>query len=117
MTSFTLDVIINDIEQIRKNLNLNYFAILGHSGHAYMALEYGKQHPNYISRVIMLRVSPDLSPESHAKAEKIGKDLPNVKIESLPKEMQFIANYLRMTPRIWYDYAFNAADLWKNGFA
>ena len=36
---YTLDKILSDIEKIRLNLNLTEIVILGHSGHAFMALE------------------------------------------------------------------------------
>lgn len=44
-STLTIDTIIEDIESIRKDLKLDNFVIIGHSGHAYMALEYAKKYP------------------------------------------------------------------------
>src|SRR5882672_4400590 len=39
---FDLDVLIEDFEKVRKHLGLENFIVMGHSGHAFMALEYAK---------------------------------------------------------------------------
>lgn len=39
---YTLDKVLDDIEIARQSLNLEDFIVLGHSGHAFMALEYAK---------------------------------------------------------------------------
>src|SRR5215475_11989715 len=39
---FALDKVIDDIEHARQELGLDRIAVLGHSGHALMALEYAK---------------------------------------------------------------------------
>ena len=129
-STITLETLADDIEAARKSLNLDNFTILGHSGHAYMALEYAKKYPDHVNGVVMLGASPDLSPESHAKAEanwqlnaseerkeafaKSIERMPDAMIGQMPEEKQFIANYLRMTPRIWYDFTFDASTLWES---
>jgi len=128
-STITLETLADDIEAARKSLNLDHFIILGHSGHAYMALEYAKKYPAHVKGVVLLGASPDLSPESHAKAEanwqenaseerkavflKSMERTTDAMIGQLPEEKQFVANYLRMTPRIWYDFTFDASQLWE----
>lgn len=126
---FELEVIIDDIEQIRKALGLERMIVAGHSGHAFMALEYAKKYPEYVSHVVMLGITPSLSGKNNeaihqfwqqfasskrkAVLEKNEKALSDEKLKHLPLDQQFIQQYIRSTPKIWYDYHYNAAKLWE----
>jgi len=44
-SSFELDVLIDDIEATRKKLELEKIAVIGHSGHAFMAFEKSGHTP------------------------------------------------------------------------
>src|SRR5262245_15729226 len=68
--SFKLATLVDDIERARQELGLGRVAVLGHSGHAYMALEYGKKYSAHVSHVIMIGIAPDLSAASQEVAER-----------------------------------------------
>lgn len=125
---YTLDVILDDIEKIRKDLSLSQVIILGHSGHGYMALEYAKKYPNRVSHLVLLAMSPNSSPESFAAADRyfqesvcperkdlLAKNLSALQtaIESNPSQA-FIARALKFAPMIWYNPHFDASFLWQD---
>lgn len=127
---FGLDVLIDDVERARKTLGLERIVILGHSGHSYMALEYAKKYPQHVSHVVMIGISPDLSAASKAAAEQYWQDaasperkaamarnikqLSDEQLAKLSPSQRFTQEYLRNTPRIWYDFDFSAAEkLWE----
>lgn len=65
---YTLDEILDDIELVRETLRLTDFIILGHSGHAFIALEYAKKYPEHVTRVILLNSAPTNSQERRHKS-------------------------------------------------
>lgn len=60
---YTLNKVLDDIERARQALGLENFIILGHSGHAFMALAYAKKYPEHVRKVILLNTAPTNSPE------------------------------------------------------
>jgi proline iminopeptidase len=130
-TAFELDVLINDMELVRQSLDLGPVVVIGHSGQAYMALEYAKAYPEHVSGVVMIGISPDLSEASADAAEQYWNEfaspvrkatmaenllhLPDEEIARLPVSpgRQFIRTYVRNGPRIWYDPSFDSSPLWE----
>ena len=124
---FQLDSLIDDIEIVRKELGLEKIIVMGHSGHAFMALEYAKKYPAHVSHLVMMCVAPNLSHEAHLAAERYLNDsvCPERKaalaenLARLPQEIAaspekaFITYCLLMAPKSWFDYNFDAAKLWE----
>jgi proline iminopeptidase len=126
---FALDTLVDDIERTRQELGLGRVAVLGHSGHALMALEYAKQYSANVSYVIMIGMAPDLSAASAAAAERYWQEsvsperkavmeenlrrLPPETLAQLPPREQFIKSYVQNGPRIWYDPRFDSSPLWE----
>lgn len=125
--AFDLDVLIEDLEQVRKHLGLENFIVMGHSGHAFMALEYAKKYPQHVSGVVLIGVTPDYSDATHRAAddffEKIasperkaafGKDIAGLPaLIAADPEKRFISFCLAAAAKSWFDYEFDAAPLWK----
>ena len=127
-SSFELDALIDDIEAARKKLELEKIAIIGHSGHALMALEYAKKYPNHVSHVLLIATSPNANTDTFAAADRYfiesvcperkalyEKNMQLLKndIEANP-DKRFIFYSLRSGPRIWYDYQYDATLLWQD---
>ena len=127
-SKFELSVIIEDIESLRKTLNLERIAIIGHSGHGFMALEYAKKYPDHVSHVVLIGMGPNNSAKSQAEADQYFQDsvcderkaileenlkLLPAEIEAAP-DQRFITFCLRLGARSWYDYQFDASPLWKD---
>jgi len=128
VAEFGLDKISGDIELVRSELDLGPVVIIGHSGHALLALEYAKMYPGSVSHVVMIGIAPDLSDESSALAdsyweesasaarkaalERNWADVPEDEPETYPGE-SFIRSYVRNGPMAWYDYEFDSTPLWE----
>ncbi|MGE7114089.1 alpha/beta hydrolase [Lysinibacillus sp. NPDC047702] len=124
---YTLDKIVEDIEAARQFLKLENFIILGHSGHAFMALSYAKKYPQYIDKIILLNSAPTNSQERQqqsfsyfnetADAERkrqFEQDIAFLEndIQKDP-ERRFVHMCLRMGAHSFYDYTFDATDMWE----
>ncbi|NMG08540.1 alpha/beta hydrolase [Brasilonema sp. UFV-L1] len=124
---FQLDLLVDDIELVRKELGFDKVIVIGHSGHAFMALEYAKKYPANVSGVVMMCVSPDYSRKGHLASERYLNDsvCPERKaalaknLAKLPQEMEaapekaFITYCLLMGPKSWFDYTYDATKLWE----
>lgn len=125
---FEIDLLLEDIEKIRKHLNLDKFILIGHSGHAYLALEYAKKYPKHVTHVVMIAQSPisneaafisaDQYFDSYASPERKAAYAESMSklssdIEQDPSR-RFIHYSLRSGARIWHDYKFDATSLWQD---
>jgi proline iminopeptidase len=128
-TEFALDKLVDDIELARRTLDLRRIAVIGHSGNAFIALEYAKEYPANVSHVIMIGIAPDLSavsaeaaeknwqelasPERKAVLEENLRRLPDEQLAELPPAERFIRSYVRNGPRTWFDPQFDASPLFE----
>ncbi|MGE0623001.1 MAG: alpha/beta fold hydrolase [Pseudomonadales bacterium] len=127
--AFELDTILEDTEHLRSSLELGAVVVIGHSGHAFMALEYAKRFPQHVSHVVLIGCSPRLGPEAFAAADRYWEEsvdpvrkavmaenlarLPDSAFEGRPFSEFFVPFYLRNAPRFWFDPRFDASELWE----
>lgn len=127
LESCSLERIVDDIEFMRAYLDVKDFVILGHSGHAFLAVAYAKKYPAHVRKVVVLNSAPtnnrdrqqqsfaffeqDASPERKRTFEtemaKLKED-----IEKEP-ERRFAHMCIRMGAHSFYDYAFDATAMWE----
>ena len=128
-SAFALDKLVDDVERARRELGLGRIAVIGHSGHAFMALEYAKKYPANVSHVIMIGIAPDLSaaswlaaarywqesvsPERKAALRENLRRLPDKELAKLPPRERFVKSYVRDGPRVWFNPRFDASPLWE----
>ena len=127
ISEYQLDLLIDDIELIRKELGFDKVIVIGHSGHAFMALEYAKKYPANVSHVVMMCVAPNYSQEGHLaslqylndsvcpeRKAALAKNLARLpqEIEAAP-EKAFITYCLLMGQKSWFDYNYDATKLWE----
>lgn len=126
---FPLDLLLNDIESIRQQLSLGKVIIVGHSGNAFLVLEYAKKYPQHVSHIVMIGTGPDFSDKSKEETDRYWENTatserkallqaslekhPDSDYEKTPLNERFTWNYLRHTPRIWYNPRFDAAPYWQ----
>ncbi|MBW4601770.1 MAG: alpha/beta hydrolase [Calothrix sp. FI2-JRJ7] len=124
---YQLDILVDDIELLRKELGFEKFIMIGHSGHAFMALEYAKKYPTNVEYLVMMCVSPDYSDAGRHKAEQYLEEsvCPERKaalalnLSRLPQEIEkvpdkaFITYCLLMGPKSWFNYNYDAKNLWE----
>ena len=127
-TEFALDKLVDDVERARQQLGLGRIVVVGHSGHAYMALEYAKKYPGNVAHVVLIGISPDLSAASQEEAERYWKEsvwperkaalqenlrgLSDEDLAKLPGRDRFVRGYVRDGPRAWYDPRFDSTPYW-----
>ena len=124
---FDLDILLNDIEKVRQHLLLKDFVIVGHSGHAFMAIEYAKKYPAFVKGVVLTGCGPSNSDDRRkASAEYFEKTASGErrksfddgmkslmpKIEAQP-DKRFIHYCLCAGAQGWYDHTFDASPLWE----
>lgn len=123
---FELNLLLEDIEALRKELKLEQVIIIGHSGHAYMALEYAKKYSDHVSQVVLIAVGPNQSAASHTAADQYFQNsvCPERKVwleedlKKLPQDIEnhpekrFISFCKRLGAKSWYDYRFDSSSLW-----
>ncbi len=125
---FDIDVLIEDIEALRQKLQLEKVIVIGHSGNAFLALEYAKKYKEHVSHVVLSGTAPSFSEENRALTDQYWEETasqerketlklsleknPDSLFETVAEDQRFIWNYLRLTPRIWYDFQFDARALW-----
>ncbi len=124
---FSLDRIVDDIEGVRRQLGVKRFAILGHSGHGYMALAYAARFPDRVSRVVMVATAPSQSElmlkaaehrfEAHADPERkaiLAKDLAQLEADIAAEPgARFRHLLVRLGARSWHDPGYDARPLWQ----
>lgn len=123
---FAFDTMIADIERARLAFGLERFAILGHSGHGYMALEYARRHPRHVTHVAMVGTGPSQSAAMNEWAERRFEEGATAARKAIfAGEMGQLAEdiaahpgerfkhlLIRLGARSWFDAAFDASPLW-----
>ena len=120
---FTQDKILEDLNFIISSLGLDKVILIGHSIHAFMALEYANKYPDKVSHIILIGSSPIIGPELYKEADCYFEEsvCPDRK-KAFTKTMQnftqndnksLIDRMLAFGPRLWYDYNFDAGRLWE----
>lgn len=54
----SIETEVEDIEDLRKHLQLDSVVVLGHSWGGYLAMEYAIRHPKHVSHMILMNTSP-----------------------------------------------------------
>jgi proline iminopeptidase len=128
-SEFELDKLVDDVERLRQHLGLGRVAVIGHSGHAYMALEYAKKYPEWTSHVVMIGASPkddqangELAHQNYqrlADADRLAAEQENMRtisdeeLAALPPSEAFVRGYVRDAAWRWYDPRFDCTPLWE----
>jgi proline iminopeptidase len=131
--SLTLETFADDVEALRQELALEKIAVLGHSVHGLMALEYGRKYPQHTTHVIMLATPSrsllmvsdggsdfipevkeyfdrDASEERKAIFQRNLEELPD-KLSQAPPEKQFGVWYAAHAPYFFHDPNYDPASL------
>jgi len=129
LENYTMDNILDEVEQTRRALDLVKIAVLGHSYNSLVALEYAKKYPDHTSHVIMIAMSPGWNATtfkeqeeywlSHASEERKLileqniERLPDDELNNLDPSSAFIARYVRNAPMYWFDPTYDASWIFE----
>lgn len=128
ISKITLDTFLDDIDKVRRTLGLDKTAVLGHSIHSFIALEYARKYPQNTSHVIMTGFIPyrrlaagvaDEFWESDASDKRkmiLKKNLEKLTEDELnkmsPKE-RVVKTYMTFTPKIFYDPVYDVSWIYE----
>jgi len=62
---------VADLEQLRAELGVEQFDLLGHSHGGFVAMEYAATHPERVRRLVLAATGPRLAPEYHVAGEAV----------------------------------------------
>jgi proline iminopeptidase len=126
----TLDTYPDDIEHVRRTLQLGDVFVMGHSLPGTIALEHARRYPKNVRGVIAVGAFAYRPPaeepnpavqwwETDASAERkellargLAELTPEVRAALTPAQL-FIRNYLAGAPKAWYDPTYDGAWLWE----
>ena len=120
---FTVDKLVQDIEAMRVSLGADKIILIGHSIHAFMAMEYARAFPDRVSHLVLIASSPITGPEIYKEADRYfeesvcpeRKSVLQVNMQRFSESgnQSFVARLLSFGPRIWYEANFDASKLWE----
>ena len=130
VNKITFEVLVDDVEQIRKALNIDKVSVFGHSVSGLIALEYARKYPQFTTHVIMNGTPPYsdelLAPTcksywettaSMERKEMWTKNWKSISRDSLDRLGTSEAGkllYILDGPQCFYDYNFSAASFLTN---
>jgi proline iminopeptidase len=122
-SDFTIAKILQDIEALRLSLGADKIILIGHSIHAFMAMEYARVFPDRVSHLVLIASSPITGQEIYKESDRYfeesvcpeRKSVLQVNMQRFSEsgDQSFVARLLSFGPRIWYDANFDASKLWE----
>ncbi len=129
-TKITFDILSDDFETLRKDLNLKKVAFFGWSANGYLALEYALKYTGSVSHLILSGVPPHYKAELFEEQNKywevaasdnrkkvLEEQLRNFKksdLSNLTEEEKIIGEYTASGPKYWADKNYNCNWIWEN---
>lgn len=128
--TITIDTFVQDIDEIRQHFGFETVAVLGHSIHGNLALEYARRHPHRVTHLVVIGTQPigfmqGVSParvahwESHASDERRAilernwAPLSNDSLSKLSTADSVQAMLMANVPLYWHDPTFDWAPMWE----
>jgi proline iminopeptidase len=125
----SLQTYARDIDQARVAMGLEGTAVLGHSHHGNLALEYTRMRPEAVTHLVLVGSTPTgvqatrlagqrywRERASRARKQRLMENLRALEsrdIAAMSAGERYIARYVADGPRYWYDPAYDASSLWR----
>ena len=130
LETIAIDTFAQDIDEIRQAFGFETVAILGHSIHGNLALEYARRHPDRVTHVVVIGTMPigfmqgffaaqDEYWESHASDERKAirernwEALTEDSLSKLSTVDSMLAMLVANVPLYFYDATFDWAPMWE----
>jgi proline iminopeptidase len=127
-TNITIDTLVDDLDEVRRQLGHEKIAVLGHSYPGFLPLAYGKKYPNRASHLISIGCTPyankktdqasaeyweqDASPERKAAHRRNLETWPDSLLDKLAPRERWIMRYVRDRAWCWADPTYDCYWLW-----
>jgi proline iminopeptidase len=124
--SESLESIVGDVDEIRRQLKLERPILVGHSIHGTIAMEYARRRPQNVSRLVLIGAPIQMTSAAYdastaqawATASPDRQRLQNRNWSAMPDlrkrpDLQpDVENYLAMAPKYWFNPRYDARWLW-----
>jgi proline iminopeptidase len=124
----SIDTYADDIDRVREQLELNSPIVIGHSIHAFVAIEYARRYPAHVRGVVAIGAAPYASQDEYDAAfnelwqtaseerqallvQSQSSMTPEIWASSSPSEL-FVRRYAIRGPVMWFDPAYDSTPLW-----
>jgi proline iminopeptidase len=121
-SDFTAGELVQDIEAMRLSLGADKIILIGHSIHAFMAIEYARAFPDKVSHLVLIASSPITGAKIYKEADRYfeqsvcpkRKSAFQASMQQLMEsgDQSFVGRMLAFGPRLWYNEYFDASKLW-----
>lgn len=126
LSSVDLSTFADDVEAVRVALGYEEIAIVGHSVHGQIALEYADRYPESTTKVLLIGAVPYAFPEFADAANEVWEELAsderkvlldsrvetlNQLLEATPASRSFAVSYAQQSPLYWANPSFDATAL------
>ena len=118
----TLLQFVKDLENLRKDLNLNHFALIGHAWGAFVTAQYARKHPEHVTQMILMNPMPASSQDLSCFAAEINhrlKDSHNPAMK-ISESDAFLAGHLptlkKFYGELFKEFFFEPSNITKLSF-
>jgi proline iminopeptidase len=124
----TMETLVDDLDDVRRQLGYDKVAVLGHSWPGFLPLAYGKKHPTHASHLIVIGCPPyankttdkasaeyweqDASPERKATDRRNREALPDSLLAKLGPRERWVMQYVRDRAICWANPTYDSYWLW-----
>jgi proline iminopeptidase len=128
LETITMESLVEEIDLVRRALDLNRVCVIGHSVPGLLALEYALRHAEHTSHAILIGMPPyfnrdvirartefwnaDASAARKAALQRNVERLPDDVLKSLSPRDAFVLRYVRNGPRYFYDASYDFYWAW-----
>jgi proline iminopeptidase len=132
ISKISFDLMIQDIDQVRKSLKLQKVGIFGHSVFGKLAFEYARNYPQYTAFAIVNGSTPYVNDRSsqiekvfwQTNASEERRQAFETKWKGISRDSLYNVGtsdseklaYILDGPKCWYDYNFDATQLLRDGY-
>jgi len=76
--AYSLDLLVEDVEQLRRLWGVPRIALIGHSVGTIIAIEYGAKYPQHVDRMVLAAAGPDIPATFNIQCERLQRSNPAV---------------------------------------
>jgi proline iminopeptidase len=123
----TFASLADDLDRVRAALGLERVAVLGHSNHGCIALEYALRHPERALAAVSVGSVPDFRdafgigtrrweadspPPARADLARRMADFESCDVSAMDRDEQWVRRYVSMAPLAWHDAQIDRWAVW-----
>jgi proline iminopeptidase len=129
-TKISFDILADDFETLRKDLNLKKIAIMGWSANGFLAFEYALKYTQSVSHLILSGTPPHYKAELFEEQSKYWEVAASEKrkkiyeeqlakfrksdLSNLTDEEKIVGEYAASGPKYWFNENYDCKWIWEN---